>query len=124
MQKYSTKPRRLFRDKEAIDDETLPPNIVERPFPRIRPAFDPVNSTKGLTAKLRISLLANGQVGDITVYSDQSKEFIKACVESAKKIKFVPAKRNGKNVDYTVMESYDVTITSFTDIRVVPGRIY
>jgi hypothetical protein len=63
-------------------------------------------------ALVKVNLLANGEIGDITVYSDAIPDFTKACVNTVRKAKFIPAYAYGKNIDmvYTdeclTMEAY------------------
>ncbi len=54
---------------------------------------------KGGEIRFRIELLKNGGVGDIIVYSDVDVRVLKSFADSAKKLKFVPASKNGVPVD-------------------------
>lgn len=48
---------------------------------------------------MRFLLRSNGQVGDIDIYSDVDRRVLEAYAESAKTLKFVPASKDGINVD-------------------------
>jgi len=61
-----------------------------------------------------VTFLANGQIGDIIVYSNSDKNFIKECINVARKIKFVPAKIGEKYVDATMVVDYATTIFVFS----------
>lgn len=65
-------------------------------------------------AKLKIHFLANGEIGDITVYSDESLGYMTACVESFRKAKFIPAWKGDKNIDYVGIEECIVSTTTVT----------
>jgi hypothetical protein len=102
---------------EFIPDENYsrPPIVVNHPFPQYRG-----NITGGsLEATLKINFLANGQIGDITVYSGATdKDFVEACVDAARKIKFIPAQIDGKDADAVDFQEYSIQIYTVTS----PGR--
>lgn len=54
---------------------------------------------KGGEIRFRLDLLKNGSVGDIIVYSDVDVRVLKSFTDSAKKLKFVPASKDGVAVD-------------------------
>lgn len=54
---------------------------------------------KGGEIRIRLDLLKNGFVGDIIVYSDVDVRVLRSFTDSAKKLKFVPASRDGAPVD-------------------------
>ncbi len=86
--------------------------IVDRPYPDLGASFR--NGVNGkFSVKLKINFRANGQIGDIAVLSVENKDFSKACVEAARKIRFVPAQINGKNADSVEIVDYTVQIFSF-----------
>jgi hypothetical protein len=90
------------------DDETLsrPPLVLVRPKLEFKPPLNGNTRDGFLIVKLKINFLANGEIGDIIVYSDSKGDFARACVEAAQKMKFVPAQLNGKNVDATSVFEY------------------
>lgn len=55
-----------------------------------------------------MTLLASGQVRDITVYSNFAKSSLENYVEAARKTKFIPAEVDGKPVDSKHMFVYGV----------------
>ncbi|HEY0429173.1 MAG TPA: hypothetical protein VGC76_15440 [Pyrinomonadaceae bacterium] len=66
-----------------------------------------------MKTKLKIKLLAEGQIGDIIAYSDFDKKYVNSCIEAARKIKFIPAQTDGKNIDAFVIEDYSFTVVNF-----------
>jgi len=98
---------------EEINYEKLTrlPIILERPIPALNPR-DVLEGSSTHIAKLKVNFLADGQIGDIIVYSNSKKDFMKACVEAARKIRFIPAQIDGKNVDAVVIVDYTLQIYS------------
>ena len=92
------------------DPVARPVIIVHRQYPKLEYKHLQGARQQGtLVVKLRIKFLANGQIGDIGVYSETNREFSEDCVDLAKKIKFIPAKKDGKAVDsYQVVTYYFV----------------
>lgn len=82
-----------------------------------RPEFP--SSAKSLSGKFEVSmnveLLANGQVGDITIIQSPTDAFAnQCCVDAVKKLKFIPAQINGQNVDSFKIIRYNFqTFTTF-----------
>jgi hypothetical protein len=68
-------------------------------------------------AKLKVDFRADGQIGDIIAYSNSKKDFVKSCVDAARKIKFIPAQIDGKNVDATMIVAYTMQIYSTPAVR-------
>ena len=82
--------------------------------PKVRPAFlvtsltpemgslprnqGPVNMSGDMLINVR--LLSDGRVGDIIVYSDIERGVLRVFADAAKKLKFVPAERNGAPADH------------------------
>ena len=67
--------------------------------------------------RLKVIFLANGKVGDVTFLSGtpSKEELIKAglykeAIAAAKKIKFEPAKRNGKPIEVTKTIEYTFSL--------------
>jgi hypothetical protein len=106
-------------DDIEIDGLTRKLIVLERPYPNITPSFGRNGEIESFFAKLKINFLANGQIGDIVVLSTGNKEFTKACLEAAQKIRFVPAQINGKTADSVGIVDYEVQIFSFSS----PGII-
>lgn len=61
--------------------------------------------------RLRVQLLANGQIGDITVYSAADEDWIKAAIDAARQTKFVPAQTDGKPVDSFTTLAYEYKVS-------------
>jgi hypothetical protein len=101
----------------SFEKYSRPPIVLEKPYPK----FDG-KARAALAVKLKINFLANGQIGDITAYSSADKNYVDACIEAARKIKFIPAQLDGKTVDstdivdYTVYSSKALTQTTITGL--------
>ncbi len=93
--------------------------IVERPFPIVGTGYKP-SKNDVFSVRLKVNFLANGQIGDITVLSIEDKEFSKACIEAARRIRFVPAQINGKNADTIDIVEYTVQIFSVPGVLINP----
>lgn len=92
---------KLKSDEEIEETEDLTHRalIIDKPVPR-------VDSTTGFTGKLEpvfvellVQLRADGQVGDIVVTSNSTENFTKNSINAARRIKFVPARRDDEFVD-------------------------
>ena len=93
--------------------------IVERPFPMLSTGY--TDTKKALfSVRLKVTFRANGQIGDITVISIEDKEFSKACVDAARRIRFVPAQINGKNADTVEIVEYTAQVFAVPGIYVRP----
>lgn len=98
-------------------DTVLPAVILDKPFPgrmeRIS-LSQPPNFGKKRTgsdivvrgARATVTFLASGEIGEVVIYSDEKKSFIDDCIDAVKKIKFIPARENGKAVDSVQTVSY------------------
>jgi len=84
----------------------VPAMVVDRPYPH--PSGTPSRDT--MSADVVVNYLANGQIGDVTVYSDAGRDFASACADAARKIKFIPAHNGDKAVDYARVEHYSVMV--------------
>lgn len=101
-------------DRQIIKEITLPakfevsyaglsraPIIVKAV--EIRQSFD--YSSSGIipgsnhTAVFKVTLKAEGHIGDIWVYSNSKDKYIEICLDAIKKLKFIPAQKNGVDVD-------------------------
>ena len=111
---YEASPNEL--NEVEYDGMTRKVVIVERPFPASSNGYAPTKNDM-FSVRLKVNFLASGQIGDITVLSIENKEFSKACIEAARKIRFVPAQINGKNADTVEIVDYTVQIFS------VPGTM-
>jgi hypothetical protein len=81
------------------------PLIVLRKVP---PAFPNVNKSGppiSVNIRLRVQFLASGQIGKVEVISTSLFDYAQSAIEAVKKIKFIPAQKDGKDVDISrVME--------------------
>ncbi len=68
-----------------------------------------VNQTQG-TVTLRVTFLANGQIGSVSPISSLPDGLTEECIKAAKKIKFEPATRNGQSYTVTKLLKYTFTI--------------
>lgn len=59
--------------------------------------------------RILIQLRADGEVGDMVVYSSKPTKELEKFVEAASKVKFVPAIRDGKTVDTWTTVTFPVT---------------
>ena len=87
--------------------------VIDKPHPR----FD---SIAGFTIKpepvyvdLLVQLRADGQIGDIVVMSNANESFTKNSIDAARRIKFVPARRNGEFVDSFQIVKYAMIAAPF-----------
>jgi hypothetical protein len=98
---------------------TRPVVIIDQPFPRVNfgSLMNRLPQSGVFEIKMIVQFLANGQIGNITVYSPKESAVTKACLESAKKIKFVPAQIDGKNVEAEKVVTYMLQIFSSPGIR-------
>lgn len=102
-----------------------PAIVIERPNPNFGPSPRFGGGNQGnnrLSAKLVIKFLANGQVGDIVVYSNSNKNFARACVEAAKRIKFIPAQEGDKKVDFVGTQEYQIVAMAIAGPIMILGR--
>jgi hypothetical protein len=75
------------------------------------------SSKEAITITLRAVFRKTGEVTDVTVYKvaagnlpDKEKKFlVKACVEAAQKIKFVPAMKEGHPVSQYIQIEYNIS---------------
>jgi hypothetical protein len=81
----------------ATDHETRPALLVTR----LRPAFDPgfIGGKMDGELKVKLSLRADGTIGEVTVYSDMKKDMLNAWTSAVRNVRFVPASRAGVPVD-------------------------
>lgn len=67
------------------------------------------NQTQG-TVTLRVVFLASGEIGDVSTVSALPDGLTEECIKAAKKIKFEPAKQNGKSVTVTKQVQYSFSL--------------
>lgn len=95
---------RVFRG----DDVTRKVKIISKP----EPGFTEEARKAGIsgTVKLRMALRADGTVTDIDVIKGLPEGLTERAIEAARRIKFVPAQRNGRNVSQWVTVDYNFNI--------------
>jgi len=69
---------------------------LRRTFDYSRPG---IAAGAGFTAVFKVTLRADGQIGDIWVYTNSKDKYIETCIDAIKKLKFIPAQKDGVNVD-------------------------
>ena len=103
-------------DKD-LPDTVLPAVVLEWPWPegieRISLGQPPNFGKKRMGsdivvrgARATVTFLASGEIGEVVIYSDEKKGFIDDCIDAVKKLKFIPARENGKAVDSVQTVSY------------------
>src|ERR1035437_9409453 len=108
-------PEAKFAIPVASGTIVRPVIVLEKPNPDHRLFMQPgTRPPANMSARLVIKFLASGQIAEIAVYSDSSKSFAKACVEAAKKIKFLPARDVNSEIDSVVVEDYRIMTASTT----------
>jgi uncharacterized protein with FMN-binding domain len=66
----------------------------------------------------RVLLKANGEIGEIEIFSKSDEKTTRTIVNQIRKMKFVPAQINGKNVDYIDVIEYDL---DFSGRKILKG---
>jgi len=84
-----------------------PVKILEKPRPQLFP--DGQDCSQGKVV-LRVTFLDSGEIGRISVISGLTKGKTESSVEAAKKIKFIPAMKDGQTVTVTKPVEYIFTI--------------
>lgn len=82
--------------------------IIEQPRPRFSPGANITGSIRQFTVRLKVQFRADGQIGDIIVLSNADKNFTKSSIDLARRIKFVPARRDSEFVDSFQIVGYSV----------------
>ena len=79
---------------------------------KIRPDYTDAarsNNYQG-TVELRVTFLGNGGIGEISIKSGAKFGLTEKAIEAARKIAFLPVKKNDKNVDVTKIVQYKFSI--------------
>jgi TonB family protein len=101
----------LQEKDETIEDTTKysrPLFVIRRPQARYTDGGRQ-NNVQG-TVRLKVVFRADGQIGDITVLKKLGEGLTEQAIETARKIKFLPAEVDGKTVDVTKEVGYTFTI--------------
>jgi len=99
-----TTPKDVKDTEDKVFDADSPvysrPTIILRKY---APAFPKTVNKTGppihIRVKLRMQFLASGQIGKVEVLSTNGFEYTEAAIDSLRKLKFVPAQIDGKDVD-------------------------
>lgn len=91
----------LKSDEEITETEDLTHHaiIIDKPFPRYDPKTGFTGAGEVLDVRLKVQFRADGQIGDIVVLSNSDEDFTQSAISKARRIKFVPARRNNEFVD-------------------------
>ena len=107
-----------FAGDRELPDTVLPAVILEWPWPiegmekinlNRQPNFGKKRTGADIVvrgARATITFSASGEIGEVVIYSDEKKSFIDECIDVVKKIKFIPAREDGKAVDSVQTVSY------------------
>ena len=83
-----------------------PVKILDKPK---APRTDGQDCSQGKVV-LSVQFLDSGEIGEISVISGLTKSLTNSSIEAARKIKFVPATKNGKPVSVTKPVEYVFTV--------------
>lgn len=89
-------------DDGETEDLTHKAIILEKPIPNFEKPQFPDNGViqeTRINIQIKVQFRADGQIGDMIVYSGSEKHHIKTAIDAARKIRFVPARRGGEFVD-------------------------
>lgn len=94
----------------SYDGYSRPPIIVEQKFSQFRqPVEASIKYDIYLQTRLKVTILADGQVGDIAVIAAAgNNSYVDFCVDAARKSRFIPAQKNGVNADSTKIVDYNI----------------
>lgn len=93
--------------------------ILERPQPNFERPGLPANGVikwEQIDVKLKVQFRADGQIGNIVVLSNTEKHHTKKAIDAVRRIKFVPARRDGKFVDSIQIISFSSRMLPEMDI--------
>lgn len=92
----------------SSDGQNQPLKILSRHLPAYTEAAR-YSEVQG-TVLLSVTFKSNGEIGKITVVKGLPKGLSKQAIKVAKKIKFVPEKKNGENVTVTKTLEYGFSL--------------
>lgn len=107
-EREKTKYEPVSSEIEENPEITRPVFILRKPRPNYTDAGRQKNVSG--TIGLKVQLLANGQVGSVKVVQKLEPSLDGEAAAAAKRIKFLPAQINGKNVDAEKYIEYTFTI--------------
>jgi hypothetical protein len=93
---------------------TSQPIFIEEPFALVMKKLIPqMLSGKSLgEVTVSLQLLANGEIGQVSVFSTADEKTTKMVVRSMRAIKFIPAQIDGKNADYYFFIKNNLNLTN------------
>jgi hypothetical protein len=96
-----------------FSDYSRPLIILERPAPSLPSTMmigeQQIHRETDFWVKAKVTFLATGEIGEISVYSNSELGFQAACLEAARKIRFLPAQKDGKNVDSVDIINFQIS---------------
>jgi TonB family protein len=100
--------------EQKQDNENAPVKLLSHPPANytLRARKDSVEGD----VKLKIAFLSDGKIGEVVDITEKNKEKLSEygltanAIEAARKIKFIPAKRNGKAISVTKVVVYNFTL--------------
>jgi hypothetical protein len=75
------------------------PTIILRKYAPSFPKVDKTGPPMHIKVKIRVQFLASGQIGKVEVLNTNGFEYTEAVIDSLRKLKFIPAQIDGKDVD-------------------------
>lgn len=106
---------RTLGDKSENSSESISPKLENKGiqlFTKPRPSYTEAarnNNYQG-SVTLRITFLANGGIGSVQPIDEIPYGLAEEAIKAARKIVFLPAKRNGKNISESKRVQYSFTI--------------
>jgi hypothetical protein len=100
-------PTELEKDK-TVEEKVTPIRIVLKPKPKYTDEARQSNTVGNV--RLRVSFFRNGAIGSVTVIAGLENGLTEQAVNSAKKIAFLPMKRNGESINVTRVVVYTFSI--------------
>ena len=104
-----------FSQTQQSEQNSQSSELLSKPNPN----YTSKARNKGIegTVTLRVTFLANGEIGDVIYLSESSKKksltkygLVDKAIEAAKQIKFVSAKKNGQPISVSKVLVYSFTI--------------
>lgn len=96
-------------DLGLLEEVDVPPvMLLTFPLPTFWRSFNDPRAQREKYGTVELDLLDSGEVGDIIVFTDESREYKRAFKEAASDIPFVPAVKDGKTLDVRVAFQYSI----------------
>ncbi len=105
LRRPDSKQKKLERAAKGSGEEAVEKGVYSKPLIVLRKPRVGVDSVRGRvisgTVRVRITFLANGEIGNVDLLNSVEVSLDMNAFNAAKKIKFLPAEKNGKAVDVT-----------------------